>query len=157
IVTAPLVDLRAERVVIGPYLPEGEQTAVGVNVQNQGVYPTDSITFNYDVIMESTGQRYDSDSNIGWKGVIPPGEDSAISLESDSFITPLGQYTIVAWLEYAGDEVPSNDTTQQRTYGLALKDGSFYFETFDEPNRDTIFTAIGDPDTLTNFWEFGTP
>lgn len=157
IVTAPLVDLRAERVVIGPYLPEGEQTSVVVNVQNQGVYPTDSITFNYDVIMENTGQVYDSGRNIGWKGVIPPGEDSAISLDSKPFITPLGQYTIVAWLEYAGDEVPSNDTTQQRTYGLALKDGSFYFETFDEPNRDTIFTAIGDPDTLTNFWEFGTP
>lgn len=158
IVTAPLVDLRAERVVIGPYLPEGEQTSVVVNVQNQGVFPTDStILFNYDIIMENTGQIHDSGRDIPWNGIIAPGEDSAISLDSKQFNAPLGQYTIKAWIEYPGDEVPGNDTTQQRSYGLAYKNGSFYFETFDEPGRDIIFTAVGDPDTLTNFWELGTP
>ncbi|MEX2379937.1 MAG: hypothetical protein WD530_04305, partial [Vicingaceae bacterium] len=152
---SPLVDLRPERVIVGPYSPEDELVPVVLNVANQGVFPADSIRFGYEIIL-SNGTLYDADS-MTWNGTIPPGESKVISLDDIKYEVPLGAYTIRGWVRYPDDEARGNDTTQQRTRGLAYKDGAYFFENFDTPNRDTIFTALADLDTIGNFWELGTP
>lgn len=156
---SPLCDLRAERVIVGPYAPENEKDTVLMNIQNQGVNPIDSFELGYEIILDNSGtvvangtHTYNDPSNP-----IAPGSSLQIKLTDEDYDVPLGAYTIRGWVtRYSCDEVRGNDTTQQRTRGLAYR-AAYYHETFDDFNRDTIFTAIADIDTIGNFWELGTP
>src|SRR5690606_12746815 len=136
-----------------------EKDTVLMNIQNQGVNPIDSFELGYEIILDNSGtvvangtHTYNDPSNP-----IAPGSSLQIKLTDEDYDVPLGAYTIRGWVtRYSCDEVRGNDTTQQRTRGLAYR-AAYYHETFDDFNRDTIFTAIADIDTIGNFWELGTP
>lgn len=153
---APVDDIIAERVVSGPYAPEGEQLDVIVNVQNQGITPVTSFLMNYDIIMNDTKDTVQKVRDIPWTGSIPASEYREITVPNSPYTVPLGSYTIKAWVEAQVDQVRRNDTTQQRARGLAYR-STYFMETFDEWDRDTIFTALADADTATNYWALGTP
>lgn len=155
---SPLCDLRAERIVVGPYTPEDEVDNVVVNIQNQGVFPADSIIINYEIILNKDNSVYATGSHEFYEpgNPIQPGNAREIILTDQSYNVPLGEYTIKAWLEYLCDERAENDSSQQITRGLAYR-SAYYLETFDDFGRDTIFTALAEVDTIGNFWELGTP
>src|SRR5690554_5302321 len=153
---APLNDLLAERVVVGPYSPEAESQDVVINIQNQGISDVTSAELSYEIIMDNTGQKVHTEYDIPWTGNIPAGQYREVTVPNKPYPVPLGAYTIKAWVKSQGDEIPGNDTTQQRTRGLAYR-SAYYHETFDDFGRDTLFTALAKADTVGNFWELGTP
>lgn len=153
VVDAPLIDARADRVVIPPFMPTGENENVTIGVQNQGVFDITSLTFGYDIINEKTGQREGGETSVPWSGLIKPAENINITL-SPTYIVPKGRYRIKAWLNYANDEVILNDTTNQLSVGVPYRD-IYFTEDFD--GQEQTFTVLTDSDTLFNFWELGSP
>tara|TARA_B100001109_G_C18863117_1_gene475174 strand:- start:734 stop:5272 length:4539 start_codon:yes stop_codon:yes gene_type:complete len=151
---AAIEDMRADRIIIPPFMPEGETDNVEFIAQNQGIFDVTSLKLNYQIIMAADSTVYDSAYNLNWTGLIQPGQFVNITL-SDSYIVPRGQYFIKAWLEHPGDEVITNDTTIQATRGLAYKQ-IYYRDFFDD--EELLFTTLTDEvDELYNFWEHGEP
>jgi len=154
IVPAPVCDLRMDRVILGPYIPSNIQDPALLNVQNVGALPTDSFFLSYEVIRD--GVTLNSFGPIKIVDVIPPGTNKTYTLDGlNAYQTPLGEYTIRAWLDYACDEVRSNDTTVANSRGIQYKPINCSKEYFD---NDTLWTGLGnDTATSNNKWEIGTP
>lgn len=156
VVPAALIDMRINSVILEPFIPSqgtAGQEEVTINVQNLGVAPITTFTMNYEVIGGPTVQSF---GPATWNGSIAPGENINIDFPATGYAynVPLGRFSIRAWIDYAGDAIPGNDTTANNSRGLFYKDGSKYMDNFD---KDTLWTVFVEDDSLFNKWELGTP
>ena len=158
IIPAPLIDVRANEVVIEPFVPSqgnAPRQEVIVNYQNLGIDTARNFTIGYEV-RDGSGNPFIV-SGYQPNESLAPGENKNISFGMDpqrTFNVPLGQFTIKAWNTFTGDAIPPNDTTITNSRGLFYKDGNKYMDNFD---GDTLWTVLVDEDSLTNNWELGTP
>ena len=159
IIPAPTVDVRANEVVIQPFIPSqgnAPKQEMIINYQNLGVADASNFTIGYEVrkngiIVGTPVYNYDPMVTLS------PGENKNISFglsNANTYDAPLGQYTIKAWITYPGDLVPNNDSTVANVKGLFLKDANKYMDNFDGEN---LWTILVEDDSLTNNWELGTP
>lgn len=151
IVPAPLIDLRLNPVTLTPYSPEGVKDTVTVNVQNLGVADATAATFGFRVELDDG--TIIPGSSESWTGVLKPGESMDIKLKTLTYDNPFGEFSLITWLTFAGDNSNSNDTTFTRSLGLANKIGK-YSDNFD---GEVLWNTLAEDDTLKNKWELGTP
>ena len=155
IISAEKVDIRANEVVVEPFIPSQgnapEQEMI-INVQNLGVADASNFTMSYEVVKGV--QVVKSVYNYQPSETLLPGENRDISFgTNNTYVVPLGQFKIKAWVTLP-DSVPPNDTTVTNARGLFYKDGNKYMDNFDGQN---LWTILIEDDSLTNNWELGTP
>ncbi|MEQ8909247.1 MAG: T9SS type A sorting domain-containing protein [Vicingaceae bacterium] len=154
IVGAALEDMRADRVVVPPYMPTGETETATIGVINQGVFDVTALTLGFEILTPEGVRIGNQYGPINWTGVLQPGEFREIEMTSIPYTVPEGQYIIRAWLTYGNDQVIQNDTTQQSTRGVPFH--PIYFkDNFDGATQS--FTNLSASDSLFNFWELGEP
>ncbi len=158
IIPAPLIDVRANEIIVEPFIPSQRNASrqeMIVNIQNLGVDTARNLVLGYSV--SQNGSELWRVDNFVASESLAPGENKNISFgtgATSTYEVPLGQYTMEAWVTYAGDAIPPNDTTRSNGRGLLYADGNKYMDNFD---GDTLWTVLVDEDSLTNNWELGTP
>lgn len=151
--SAPLIDVRTNNINIGPFNPVGTNHTILVNVQNLSVTPVDTMDVYYGIDCSAPCTPIPP-VRFGWKITPPlaPGESRDVLLPT-SYVVPRGDYTVRAWVDYIGDDRPTNDTTFANSKGLVYSTVK-YMENFDGENTWTTFVS---DDPLANQWELGEP
>lgn len=152
----PPVDVRLNAINIEPFIPTGDPALtddVQVNIQNLGVAGINQYDIQYRVT-DDNGTVVHTSMPEPFTTPIPAGANMNLDL-NEPYPVPLGRYTIQAWVTFAGDLRPFNDTTFINSRGLRLNDARKYMEDFDTVDDDWVTFVEGN--LLDNLWQIGTP
>jgi len=156
IIPAALNDIRANGIIVEPFIPSqgnAPQQEMIMNVQNLGISNASNFTMSYEV--NKNGAVVSSVYDYQPSETLAAGDNKNITFgATNTYVVPLGTFTIKAWVSHLGDAIPPNDTTYTNARGLFYKDGNKYMDDFD---GDTLWTILVEDDSLTNNWELGTP
>jgi hypothetical protein len=162
IIPSALIDIRTNSVIIAPFVPcrgNAPEQEMIMNVQNLGIASASNFTMSYEIykapMTPGSSPIVPSVYNYQPNVTLTPGENRDISFGViNKYTVPCGPYTIKAWVTFANDGVPQNDTTFNNSTGVFYKDGKKYMDDFD---KDTIWTVFIVDDSTNNKWEIGTP
>ena len=154
LVDAPLIDLRLNSFDLPPFGPAGANDPAKFVVQNMGVDTARNITFAFEVCPDNDPTNCQNSNPINWTGTLAPGEIKTLEFPAETYTVPRGLFTYKGWLDFNGDNNPTNDTAFTRSNGIT-SNSLKYRDNFD---RDTTWRTFAESGgSLSNSWELGTP